>query len=83
MRMIVTGSSHFARNQGVQAAVEHRDMFVNMTNFLLKDEDFISLRPKDVQKSSIALTTSMSQLILVLICFCYPFIFMAVVSSLG
>ena len=76
IRLIVTGSSHFARNQGVQAAVEHRDMFVNMTNFLLKDEDFISLRPRDVQKSSIALTTSMSQLILVLICFCYPFIFM-------
>ncbi len=77
VRMIVTGSSHFARNQGVQSAVEHRDMFVNMTNFLLKDEDFISLRPKDVKKSSIALTSSMSQLILLLICFCYPFVFMA------
>ena len=76
VRLIVTGSSHFARNQGVQASVEHRDMFVNMTNFLLKDEDFISLRPRDVQKSSIALTTSMSQLILMLICFCYPFLFM-------
>ena len=76
VRLIVTGSSHFARNQGVQAAVEHRDMFVNMTNFLLKDEDFISLRPRDVQKSSIALTSSMSQLVLVLICFCYPFIFL-------
>ena len=76
VRLIVTGSSHFARNQGVQASVEHRDMFVNMTNFLLKDEDFISLRPRDIQKSSIALTTSMSQLILMLICFCYPFLFM-------
>lgn len=76
VRMIVTGSSHFARNQGVQTAAEHRDMFVNMTNFLLKDEDFISLRPKDVQKSSIALTSSMSQLILTLICFFYPIIFM-------
>ena len=76
VRMIVTGSSHFARNQEVQIAFQNRDMFVNMTNFLLKDEDFISLRPKDIQKSSIALTTSMSQLILILICFCYPFIFM-------
>ena len=76
VRMIVTGSSHFARNQGVQTAVEHRDMFVNMTNFLLKDEDFISLRPKDMQKSSIALTSSMSQLMLTLICFFYPIIFM-------
>lgn len=75
VRLIVTGSSHFARNQGIQAAVEHRDMFVNMTNFLLKDEDFISLRPRDIQKSSIALTSSMSQLILSLICFFYPFIF--------
>lgn len=76
VRLIVTGSSHFARNQGVQTAVEHRDMFVNMTNFLLKDEDFISLRPKDVQKSSIALTSSMSQLMLTLICFFYPIVFM-------
>ena len=76
VRLIVTGSSHFARNQGVQTSVEHRDMFVNMTNFLLKDEDFISLRPKDVQKSSIVLTSSMSQLLLKLICYSYPFIFM-------
>ena len=76
VRLIVTGSSHFARNQGVQTAVEHRDMFVNMTNFLLKDEDFISLRPRDVTKSSITLTSSMSQLILKLICFFYPIIFM-------
>ena len=79
VRLIVAGSSHFARNQGVQTAVENRDMFVNMTNFLLKDEDFISLRPKDVQKSSIALTSSMSQLLIRLICFCYPFIFMGIV----
>ena len=76
VRLIVTGSSHFARNQGMQTAVEHRDMFVNMTNFLLEDEDFISLRPRDVTKSSIALTSSMSQLILKLICFFYPIIFM-------
>lgn len=76
IRLIVTGSSHFARNQGVQTAVEHRDMFVNMTNFLLRDEDFISLRPKDLEKSSITLTSSMSQLILRLICYFYPFIFL-------
>ena len=76
IRLVVVGSSHFARNQGAQSMVEHRDMFVNMTNFLLKDEDYISLRPKDITKSSITLTSSMSHLLLVLICYLYPFIFL-------
>lgn len=74
IRFVVTGS-HFARNQGVRAA-EHRDMFVNITNYLLEDEDFISLRPKDITKSSLSLTTQMSALLLVLICYLYPLLFL-------
>ena len=74
IRLIVTGS-YFARNQGIREA-EHRDMFVNMSNYLLEDEDFISLRPKDITKSSLSLTSQMSALLLLLICYLYPFLFL-------
>ena len=51
-------------------------MFVNMTNFMLEDEDFISLRPKDITKSSISLNTTMSHLLLFMICYLYPCVFL-------
>lgn len=76
IKLLVTGSSHFARNQGAQTMIEHRDMFVNMTNFMLEDEDFISLRPKDITKSSISLNTTMSHLLLFMICYLYPCVFL-------
>jgi ABC-type uncharacterized transport system involved in gliding motility auxiliary subunit len=74
-RIIVTGSVDFAANQGAQLA-EHRDMFLNMTNFLVQDEDFISIRPKDPTKSTIQLTSAKSQLILLFLAFIYPFVFL-------
>ena len=74
-RLIVVGSVEFAANQGAQLA-EHRDMFVNMANYLLQDEDFISIRPKDPTKSTIHLTTASSQLLLLFLAFIYPLLFL-------
>ncbi|MBM4251199.1 MAG: hypothetical protein FJ146_04460 [Deltaproteobacteria bacterium] len=74
-RIVATGSVDFAANQGAQLA-EHRDMFLNMTNFLLQDEDFISIRPKDPTKSTIQLTSAKSQLVLLFLAFIYPFVFL-------
>lgn len=70
-RLIVIGSADFATNTGAQAA-EHRDMFMNMTNYLLQDEDFIAIRPKDPTKSSLDLTSGQSQLLLLVLAFIYP-----------
>ena len=74
-RIVVAGSVAFAANQGAQLA-EHRDMFLNITNYLLQDEDFISIRPKDPTKSTIQLTTSQSQLVLLFLAFIYPFLYL-------
>lgn len=74
-RIVVVGSSEFARNQGAQAS-EHVDMFVNMANYLLQDEDFISIRPKDPAKTTIKLTTAGSQVSLLFLAFIYPFVFL-------
>ena len=74
-RLIVVGSVTFADNNGAQAG-QHRDMFMNMTNYLLQDDDFISIRPKDPTKSTIDLTTPQSQLVLLLLAFVYPFFFL-------
>lgn len=74
-RLIVTGSSHFASNDGIQRP-EHKDMFLNMTSYLLQDDDFISIRPKDPTKSSIDITSPRSQIVLLLLAFIYPFFFL-------
>lgn len=74
-RLVVVGSADFASNSGAQAA-EHRDMFMNMTNYLLQDEDFIAIRPKDPTKSTIDLSSTRSQLVLLLLAFIYPFAFL-------
>jgi ABC-type uncharacterized transport system involved in gliding motility auxiliary subunit len=74
-RVVAIGSVDFANNQGAQTP-EHRDLFMNMTNYLLQDEDFISIRPKDPTKSTLTLTSGRSQLSLVLLSYIYPFVFL-------
>lgn len=76
IRLIVAGSSQFARNAGVQYATGNLDMFMNMVSYLLQDDDFISIRPKDPEKTTIKLTTGWSQLSLLIIAFVYPFAFL-------
>lgn len=75
-QLVVAGSSQFARNQLTQVYPEARDLFSNTVSFLLQDEDFISIRPKDVSKSTISLTSGMSQLLLLFFSYVYPFIFL-------
>jgi len=75
IRLVTVGSAEFANNGGAQYA-EHRDMFVNMTNYLLQDEDFISIRPKDPTKSTIDISSPRSQLLLLVLAFIYPFFFL-------
>jgi len=76
IRLVAVGSSHFARNQGAQTTASNRDLFLNITNYLLQDDDFISIRPKDMTKSTISLTSSSSQLMLTFISLIYPFLFL-------
>lgn len=77
LRIIAVGSSQFATNTGAQRA-EHRDMFLNMANYLLQDEDFISIRPRDTTKSTISLTESSSVIWLAFLSYIYPFILLGI-----
>jgi len=75
IRVVGIGSSAFASNAGA-AAAENRDLFMNAVNYLLKDEDFIAIRPKDPTKSSLSLTSGASQFSLSALAFIYPFVFL-------
>lgn len=75
LRIVAVGSSQFANNAAAQRA-ENADMFLNITNYLLQDEDFISIRPRDATKSTISLATPASQFSLLLISYLYPFMFL-------
>jgi|GEM_PF-902091 len=75
IRIVLSGSAEFASNQGAQSA-EHRDMFLNATNYLLQDEDFIAIRPKDLAKSTMSLTSPRSQSLLWIVSIIYPMVFL-------
>ncbi|MEZ4743084.1 MAG: Gldg family protein [Bdellovibrionota bacterium] len=76
IRLVALGSSQFASNQGTQITASNRDLFLNISSYLLQDEDFISIRPKDITKSTLSLTSGMSQLTLSFISLIYPFFFL-------
>lgn len=75
IRVVVAGSSQFANNVGAQRA-ENRDLFINIANFLMQDESLISIRPKDIAKGSIDVSSTGSQIGLAFLLFVYPFIFL-------
>lgn len=75
IRIVAAGSSQFATNAMGQFS-ENQDMFVNIVNYLLEDEDFISIRPREAEKSTMTLATPQSQLLLLVLCFVYPFVFL-------
>lgn len=71
LRVAVVGSSQFVTNAGSQHG-ENIDLFMNLVNFLTQDEDYIAIRPKDPDRTTIDLTSASSQLLLALIAFIYP-----------
>ncbi|RYZ59681.1 MAG: hypothetical protein EOP07_03145 [Proteobacteria bacterium] len=74
LRIFVGGSSQLAANLGGQRG-ENLDLFTNAVNFLLQDEDFLSIRVKDSDASRLDLTTQSSQFLLLFISFIYPLLF--------
>ena len=76
IRLVVVGSSQFATNQSVNGQ-ENRDLFLNAISYLLQDDDFISIRPKDAGKSTLNITSGFSQLLLLGLAWIYPFLFLA------
>ncbi len=75
VQVVVTGSADFVTNKGVQRH-ENFDMAMNIVNFLLEDEDFISIRPKAATTSSFDMTAPSSHFNLLLISFVFPFVFL-------
>lgn len=73
-RIIVAGSN-FGSNDSAYMA-ESRDLFLNMTSYLLQDEDFIAIRPKDPTKSTLDIASGKATLSLLLLCWIYPFCFL-------
>lgn len=76
LRLALAGSSYFASNIGAQR-MENIDMFLNLVSYLLQDEDYISIRAKDIEASELNLVSAGSQFSLMFLSFIYPFVFLA------
>lgn len=74
LRLFVGGTAQLISNQGAQRG-ENLDLFVNAVNYLLQDEDFLSIRAKDSDPSRLDLTTQSSQFLLLFLAFIYPLLF--------
>lgn len=55
MEFIVVGNHNFAGNSFVNQ-MGNMDFFLNSINFLLKDEDLIGIRPREIRQASLELT---------------------------
>ena len=75
LRLALVGSSEMVSNAGAQRG-ENIDMFMNLMNYLLQDEDFISIRPKDLTESSLDVSSASSQLLLLFFAYIYPTVFL-------
>lgn len=74
-RILLSGSSGFITNQGVQRA-ENFDMAMNMVNFMLQDEDVIGIRPRKHSIGTLYLVDHASHFVLLTISYIYPFLFL-------
>jgi ABC-type uncharacterized transport system involved in gliding motility auxiliary subunit len=75
LRVFVGGSAQLASNLGAQRQ-ENVDLFLNAINYLTQDEDFISIRAKDTNRSTLELTTASSQFLLLFLAYVYPTTFL-------
>jgi ABC-type uncharacterized transport system involved in gliding motility auxiliary subunit len=63
-RFVVVGSSTWVANSFLAARqVGNRDLFLNMMNWLSSDEDLISIRPKEPEDQSFAMTAAQRNLV--------------------
>jgi ABC-type uncharacterized transport system involved in gliding motility auxiliary subunit len=74
-RVAVVGSAQLASNFGGQTS-QNYDLFLNLVNYLTRDESYISIRPKNDLKTSLNLTSEASQVTLQLVTYIYPFAFL-------
>jgi ABC-type uncharacterized transport system involved in gliding motility auxiliary subunit len=75
LRLVAAGSSHLASNAGITTAA-NVDMFLNIISYLVQDEDFIAIRPKNPEASRLELVSAKSQFGLFFLAYVYPFVFL-------
>jgi hypothetical protein len=75
VRIVAYGSAQIANNRGAQSP-ENRDLISNTVSWLTQDDDFIAIRPRDVTKSTLTITSSQSMINLLFISYVYPFLFL-------
>lgn len=61
-RLVVVGDSDFAID-GYADSLGNQDFFLNSVNYLAQEEDLISIRPKDEEERTVALTGGQSKTI--------------------
>lgn len=75
IRIGVFGSSGIVSNLGLQSQ-ENVDLFLNSVNYLIHDDEFISIRPRSTIASKLDVSSSISQVLLLFISYLYPTIFL-------
>lgn len=75
-RIVVFGDSDFAKNQFLQLS-GNRDLFLNTVNWLAKEEDLITIRPKEAESSRISLSRKDGVNLFIISVIFYPAVLLA------
>lgn len=70
-RLVAVGDSDFIQN-GFSDALGNQDFFLNSTDFLAEEEELISIRPKEEEERTVALTGKQAQTIFYVTVFGMP-----------
>lgn len=73
-RLIVVGAKMV--ENGLFQYPANRDLVMNSLQYMLQDDSFISIRPRDPTKSTLTITSGAAALSLILIVWIYPFLFL-------
>jgi ABC-type uncharacterized transport system involved in gliding motility auxiliary subunit len=76
IRVAVSGTAKFIADGVVGHEAQNLDMFMNIANYLVHEEDFISIKAREPDVGKIDVTSGFSQLYLISSFLIYPFLFL-------
>ena len=71
-RIVVVGDSDFIANELATAPILNTDLFLNMVNWVVEDDELISIRPRNPEERRVAMTFQQRKNVFFLTLFVFP-----------
>jgi ABC-type uncharacterized transport system involved in gliding motility auxiliary subunit len=75
-RLVLVGGAQFANNMNAQR-LENRDFFSFISGFLLADEGLLTIKPREIERGRLDVSSPVASFMKALLAFIYPLCFLA------